>query len=138
MNEPHFLLPNDALRPEEPDDFFREQAAALGSAGFSTSLVSDAVLKGRKRLRGIPAGRSVIYRGWMLKADEYGSLVNAVEQAGGTPLTSAAEYLAAHHLPNWYPLIPEFTPETRVYPPEADLSRELRALGWGAFFVKDF
>ena len=34
--------------------------------------------------------------------------------------------------------IPEFTPETRIFPTDADLVRELRTLGWGAFFVKDY
>ena len=62
----------------------------------------------------------------------------SIEQAGAVPLTSPREYLAAHHLPNWYPLLTELTPETRVFPPDADLVAELRALGWGSYFVKDF
>jgi hypothetical protein len=74
----------------------------------------------------------------MATAEEYAALVRAVEQAGGIPLTSQQEYLACHHLPNWYPLLAEFTPETRVFPPDADLVAELRALDWGSYFIKDF
>ena len=41
-------------------------------------------------------------------------------------------------MPNWYPLIEPFTPETRVFPATADLETELRSLGWEAFFIKDY
>lgn len=135
----HFLFPADPSQPDKPDEFFGDQLAALGSAGLTASLIADEVLSGRRRrLRGIPVAGRVVYRGWMVNAEQYGHLFDAVRQAGGTPLTSPGEYLAAHHLPNWYPLISELTPETRTYPPHADLERELRELGWGAFFVKDF
>ena len=43
-----------------------------------------------------------------------------------------------HHLPKWYPLIAEFTPETRVLAADADWESELRSLGWSAFFIKDY
>jgi hypothetical protein len=134
----HFLFPADTWDRDKADDFFAEQAAALGAAGFSYSLFGDEVVSGSKGLRGVPAGGSVVYRGWMLNASEYGRLAAAVERAGGTPFTPQQAYLTAHLLPNWYPLIPDLTPETRVFPADADLVRELTALGWGALFVKDY
>ena len=74
----------------------------------------------------------------MATAEEYAALARAIEEAGGLALTAPAEYLAAHHLPNWYPLLADLTPETRVFPPDADLAAELPALDWGAYFVKDY
>jgi hypothetical protein len=74
----------------------------------------------------------------MLREREYRGLVRAIELAGGAAFTSPEEYLAAHHLPRWYPLVRDFTPETRIFPAEVDLVRELQALGWDAFFVKDY
>ena len=133
----HFLFPNGST-PDAPDEMFADQYAALTTAGFTASICPDSVLAGVKPLRGIPVGSTVVYRGWMATAEEYAALVRAIEQAGGVPLTARDEYLAAHHLPNWYPLLAEFTPETRVFPPDADLVAELRALGWGSYFVKDF
>jgi hypothetical protein len=133
----HFLFPNGAT-PDEPDEMFAEQHAALVATEFTASICPDSVLAGVKSLRGIPTGSTVVYRGWMATAEEYAALVRAVEQAGGIPLTSQQEYLACHHLPNWYPLLAEFTPETRVFPPDADLVAELRALDWGSYFIKDF
>jgi hypothetical protein len=134
----HFLFPSDTLDPRSPDDFFCEQLAALKEVGFSTSLFPEEVFLEERRLKGIPPGSQVVYRGWMLTANEYGRLVQAIETAGGIPYISQAEYLTGHHLPNWYRLIPDLTPETRVYPVEADLVTVLKELGWETFFVKDY
>ena len=134
----HFLFPRDPAEPGYPDEMFADQWAALTEAGFTASLCSDAVLTGAKSLRNVPPGAEVVYRGWMLRGEEYGALVRAIEQAGGGAFISIMEYLATHHLPNWYPLLANLTPETRVYPAGADLVAELRALDWGKYFLKDF
>jgi ATP-grasp domain, R2K clade family 3 len=117
---------------------FADQWASLTETRFSASLCSDEVLAGTKPLRNVPPGSQVVYRGWMLKSEEYAALVRAVEQAGAMVFTSTREYLAAHHLPNWYPLLSDLTPQTRIYPADADLVAELRALRWEAYFLKDF
>jgi hypothetical protein len=119
----HFLLPRDAAVTGRPEGLFAEQWAALAEAGFSASLCSDAVFAGRKPLRNIPPGSQVVYRGWMLKGEEYGALVRAIEEGGARAFTPTREYLATHYLPNWYPLLSDLTPETRVYPADTDLSR---------------
>lgn len=134
----HFLFPTHPLKPAAVEEMFADQLRALRSAGFSASLCSDSVIQNGRPLRNVPAGATVVYRGWMLNASEYGRLAEAIASASATPLTSPAEYLAAHHLPNWYPLIAEFTPETRVLPATADLEAELRSLHWGAFFIQDY
>lgn len=134
----HFLFPRDPEEPARADSFFEEQRTILVAAGYSASLFGEAILHEGCPLRGIPLGATVVYRGWMLDATEYGSLVTAIETAGGVPLTPTPAYLAAHHLPRWYPLLAEFTPETRVYPEHADLPAELAALGWKAYFLKDY
>ncbi len=127
----HFLFPEG--RPGRCDELFADQFAAVTAAEHTASLVSS-----RGTVADIPAGRRVVYRGWMLTAGEYAQLVGTVLDAGGQPLSSPAEYLAAHHLPNWYPLLLGLTPETRVYPADANLGRELSALAWGGYFVKDY
>lgn len=133
----HFLFPVGATA-DAADEMFTDQLAAVGAAGFTASLVPDRVLAGIGELGGIVAGGTVVYRGWMATAEEYAALVRAVRRAGGVPLTDERQYVAAHHLPNWYPLLAEHTPETRAFPPDSDLEAELRTLGWGAYFVKDF
>jgi hypothetical protein len=65
-------------------------------------------------------------------------LTRAIEQCGATAFINRNEYLSAHHLPNWYSLLSDLTPETRTYPKDADLSAELKLLNWGAYFLKDY
>jgi ATP-grasp domain, R2K clade family 3 len=134
----HFVFARDSAEPARPEELFADQWSALTQAGFSASLCSDAVLAGTKPLRNVPSGSVVVYRGWMVKGEEYAALARAIEQCGAGPFTSPKEYLATHHLPNWYPLLSDLTPETRVFPADADIVAELRALGWGAFFLKDY
>jgi hypothetical protein len=134
----HFLFPANPVRPAAVDETFADQLAALRDAGFTTSLCGDAVIQGTSGLRNVPPAATVVYRGWMLTADEYERLAAAVAAVPAILLTSPAAYLAAHHLPNWYSLIAEHTPETRVLPTTADFEAELRAIGWDSYFVKDF
>jgi hypothetical protein len=117
---------------------FADQRASLLRGGFSVSLCSDEALAGAERLRGVPLGRQVVYRGWMLKSHESAALVATIEAHGATAFTSPREYLATHHLPNWYPLLADFTAETMTYPANADVAAGLRALGWDGYFLKDY
>lgn len=134
----HFLFPSHPLRRPVIDEMFADQRSAAIDAGFTSSLCPESSLRDGRPLMNIPAGATVVYRGWMLNAPDYEALTRAVAAAGGVPLTSPATYLATHHLPNWYPLIAEFTPETRVFPESEALESQLRELGWEAFFVKDY
>ena len=134
----HFLFPSNPLKASAIEEMFEDQARALAAAGFTVSVCPDSVVQRARPLRDVPPGATVVYRGWMLNAAEYGRLAEAITTAGAAPFTTPATYLAAHHLPNWYPLIKEFTPETRVLPAGADPEAELRALGWDAFFLKDY
>jgi hypothetical protein len=134
----HFLFPKDPAEPARPEEMFADQWSALTRVGFSASLCSDAVLAGTKPLRNVPPGSVVVYRGWMVKGEEYAALARAIAQCGAKAFISPQEYLANHHLPNWYPLLSDLTPEKQVFPADADVVAELGALGWGAYFLKDY
>jgi hypothetical protein len=125
----HFLFPSDPRYRGRPEDFFAEQADALAGVGFGYSTFGSGVLNGTGGLPELPPAGRVVYRGWMLGAREYGQLEAVITAAGGMPFTSREQYLAAHHLPNWYRFIPDLTPETRIFPVGADLVAELNALG---------
>jgi len=134
----HFLFPTHPYKATVVEEMFADQLATVRAAGFSASLCPESAIKAGKPLRDVPAGATVVYRGWMLNPAEYGRLAQAITAASASPLTSPEAYLAAHYLPNWYPLIADDTPETRVLPLTADFEAELRAIGWDAFFVKDY
>jgi hypothetical protein len=134
----HFIFPTHPLRPTAVEEMFADQFAAVQGAGYTASLCPDSVIHNNRPLRNIPPGTTVVYRGWMLNSTEYARLVQAVRDASARPITSSESYLATHHLPNWYPLIAEFTPETRIFDPDAAWESELRSLDWEAFFIKDY
>jgi hypothetical protein len=129
----HFLFPTGSTR-NAPDEMFTQQHAALTAAGFTASILPDDA----RLLPGIPPGSIVVYRGWMMTSEEYAHLITRIDEAQAIPLTSHSEYLTAHHLPNWYPVLAEFTPETHIFPVNADLVAELKTLNWGSYFIKDY
>jgi hypothetical protein len=135
-----FVFPSDVLDSKKADEAFSDQIDAFRAAGFPVSIVSVEYLQmGQRRIYPpLETGETIAYRGWMMNEQEYRNFCEAVSSAGATPLTSADTYLACHHLPNWYPLISEFTPRTIIFPPDADLKSELDELDWGAYFVKDY
>jgi len=135
----HFLYPSDPLRTKRPDEFYAEEMAAVRASGFDASVFSLEELQAGS-FQATPAfpAATVIYRGWMLSSPDYGALTASILERGAQPLTDLPAYLATHHLPNWYPSLADFTPETRIFPPTADLPSELRSLNWPEYFIKDY
>ena len=133
------LYPQSIFDPRTPDEMFREEAQAMTAAGHNAHLIYTDVLDTRPaRVRPpFEPGASVVYRGWMLTHGEYVNLAASVERTGGSCFTSPEQYVATHHLPNWYAVVKDYTPETVFLDTAADLERELRGLGWERFFVKD-
>jgi hypothetical protein len=122
-----------------PDEQFRDQFAEVQKCGLGASIVClEELGVTKRRAHQIPAGATVVYRGWMLSPAEYEQLVAHIRAYGATPFISLETYLASHYLPNWYPLIREHTAETMVFPADCDLVEQLKRLGWGKFFIKDY
>ena len=137
----HVVYPSNPLRPKETDEQFAAEADAVRAVGFEVSVFSmEDFQNGDFRLApALPAEVEVLYRGWMMSASEYNSFISSLAHVANTrPITSLESYLSSHHLPNWYPLISDLTPETRVFPQACDLESELRGLSWPEFFIKDY
>jgi hypothetical protein len=135
-----FIFPSEPFNTKKPEAEFLDQIGAMCNAGFEISLIAlEDLAEGNARVVPVPAaGSHVIYRGWMLSPLDYASLVAAVQANGAELRTSLNGYLSTHYLPNWYPLIADLTPETRVFGVDADFEQELRSLGWSRFFIKDY
>ena len=136
----HLLYPSNPLRLSQPDDQFAAEVGAVRDAGFAVSVFSmENFQAGEFRpIPVLPFGAEVLYRGWMMSTGEYESLVVGIAQFKAQPFTSLQNYLASHHLPNWYPRVSDLTPETRIFPPHCNLESELRALAWPEYFIKDY
>jgi hypothetical protein len=135
-----FIFPSDYFHPQRVDADYSEQFDCFRNLGFEASVISlEGLGTGSSQIYPIPdPGEKLIYRGWMLSADEYLRLVYAVRESGAELWISLDEYLATHHLPNWYPLIPDLTPETYFFSIDEDLESALANLGWSRFFIKDY
>ena len=130
-----FLFPSDYFSVKKPDEGFIDQVSCLRSAGFEASVISLENLgtAASKIIPSLAMDQPIVYRGWMLSATDYGTLVETVEQTGASMLISQDQYLSTHYLPNWYGLIEDLTPETRFFSIEDGLEQELRSLGWDGF-----
>jgi ATP-grasp domain, R2K clade family 3 len=133
------LYPQSILEQWTPDEMFSEEAQAMKAVGRSIHLIdTEALDSGPSRIRPpFEPGARIAYRGWMLTHGEYVNLAASVERAGGFCSASPEEYVTTHHLPNWYAVAKDYTPETVFLDTDADLTSELRRLGWEKFFIKD-
>ncbi len=135
-----FLYPSDVLNIKHIDEQYAEEANAMRELGFATALISlENIELGLKNIPATAAeGDAVVYRGWMLSAEHYSQLEKAIQAQKFLPKTSAHNYLAAHHLPNWYPCISDLSAETVTFKLDDDLPTEIAKLDWGSYFIKDY
>jgi hypothetical protein len=133
------LYPQSVLEPRMPDEMFRGEVQAMKATGRNIHLIdTESLTSGPARIRPpLDPGTRVVYRGWMLTKGECVHLAASVERSGGSCFTSPEQYVATHHLPNWYPIVKDYTPETVFLDTDADLVSELQRLGWERFFIKD-
>ena len=129
MIKPHFLFPASPLDSRMIDPAFQDQAIALKQAGFGTSVID---IEGGRIFPKPEPDAVCVYRGWMLNPEEYMYYAEMVRLAHLNLLTTREQYLAAHHLPNWYPLVENFTPRTAVLPNNAEIVYNFCAGAFGA------
>jgi hypothetical protein len=134
------LYPDDPLNQRKPEDLFAQEFELARLRGFEASVFSfEDFERGRfsPKPRPVP-GETLIYRGWMLNIDGYARLTRAIAELSAQMVVSPESYRAAHHLPSWYPLVKDFTAETRVLEQEADFVAAFQDVNWPGYFVKDY
>ncbi|MEU8183492.1 ATP-grasp domain-containing protein [Micromonospora sp. NPDC049044] len=137
------LVPANPLRPRRPDDHFAPEAHAARAAGLDVAVVDhDALASGdpQAAVRAVPAGGVAVYRGWMLRSDQYAGFADALAARGVTLRTSAEQYRRAHELPGWYDGLAPVTP-TSAWTTSAERTAFDQArirLGSGAAVLRDY
>ena len=110
------LVPADVLRPRRPDAHFAAEAAAAREAGHDVAVIDhDAFTRGGApdtAVARVPAGDDAVYRGWMLRAEQYTTMTEALSRRGVVLRTTAEQYRRAHELPGWYAEVEAVTPES--------------------------
>lgn len=137
------LVPANPLRPRRPDDHFAPEAHAARAAGINVAVVDhDALTRDDPQggVAAVPAGGVAVYRGWMLRSDQYAAFADALAARGVTLRTSGDQYRRAHELPGWYHRLAPVTP-TSTWTTSAERTAFDQArirLGSGAAVLRDY
>jgi hypothetical protein len=81
-----------------------------------------------------------VYRGWMLRSEQYAGFADALAARGVTLRTTIDQYRRAHELPGWYQVLAAHTPLSAWTDgtDRADFDRARAAIGSGPAVVRDY
>jgi hypothetical protein len=142
---------SDPLNPREPDSLYLDEWEAACQVGFRCDLISyEALVQGDagRAVRRVEVGHPeelALYRGWMMKPDQYRLLYDALMQRGVRLLNDPEAYRHTHYLPESYVVIRDMTPRTVWLPititGEVEMDRVMEALqpsGGSPLILKDY
>ncbi|MFE7743830.1 ATP-grasp domain-containing protein [Nocardia sp. NPDC057455] len=138
------LFPADVLRPQRVDEHFAAEADAARAAGLEVAVVDHDALSqpggADAAVRRVRTQGAAVYRGWMLRSDQYAAFDRTLRQRGVMLRTSAEQYRRAHELPGWYSALAEMTPRS-VWTAGIDrtaFDRACREFGTGPVVLRDY
>ncbi|MBI3268467.1 MAG: ATP-grasp domain-containing protein [Planctomycetes bacterium] len=143
------LFPGDSLEVRQPDEAFAAEVAAADELKMPWSVLDlESLVRGRDGARAVRCVRTdgadpAVYRGWMLRPDEYARLHDALAAHGVRLLTDPPAYRHAHYLPENYPVLAGRTPrsawlEIRGEPPWDSILELARSFGQAPVVLKDY
>lgn len=145
------LFPAEPFAGRVPDSVYVPELREAERRGLEVALVDfEALLDGdaARALRWVPRReeeRPAVFRGWMMRPEEYDTLHAALLARGHRLLNSPAQYRHAHLLPESFDRIADVTPATVWLPARtpadldrADIRRALASFGVRPVIVKDY
>jgi len=134
---------------KEVDYMYAEEFKSAKEKGIQTSLISFEELKrgntqtSLKRVQPSNELATGIYRGWMLKPNQYELLYNALLEKNIQLINNPQEYKFCHYLPESYETIKEFTPLTTFKALASefrleDFANEINEFGDKPIVIKDY
>lgn len=140
------LFPGDYFSLNAPNDNFRaELDAVIATEGLEAALFNfDDYIEGGSLVLNKPAEhlpKLVIYRGWMMKPEQYRSFHDDLISLGFEPLVSPLCYERMHCFPNAGEMFDGQTPQFMVFPEkDGRVSIEADAVNgaFGRFMIKDY
>jgi hypothetical protein len=134
---------------KEVDYMYAEEYQSARHNNFQVSLISFEELKrgnveaALKFIRPNEEKEIGIYRGWMLKPNQYEMLYVALLGKNIELINNPSEYMFCHYLPENYPIIINVTPKTTHKKIQSgftynDFQQEIEAFGSNPVIVKDY
>lgn len=143
------LFCDSGFSSKEVDYMYVEEYQSAKKEGIRTSLISFEELKkgnvkiALKRVALSEEKELGLYRGWMLKPNQYDLLYHSLLEKNIQLINTPEEYKFCHYLPESYEVIKEFTPKTTfkklvgVFNVE-DFLNELNTFDKQAIIIKDY
>jgi hypothetical protein len=140
----------DPFNVRQPDPVYEAEAQAAHELGIDWHLMSfEALVDERDPTRAVRRVPEVttpvlaVYRGWMLRPEQYRQLYEALAARGLTLINDPTAYTHCHELPRWYPLLDHWTPRSTWLETDGTISADdldalLGPFGNGPVVVKDF
>lgn len=140
------------LNTKEVDVDYQEEFIAATSTGLFQSVLIDFDElvynnQAKRSVRYVPNQEvevSAIYRGWMLRPQDYELLYNALKNKGIVLINTPEQYEYAHCFPNWYNDVLEYTPKSvcasveRIKANFDGVHSDLSIFGNSPLIVKDY
>ena len=135
------LFPSEYYDIKMVDSDLRQEYDAVRDTGLF-----DVVLfgydqwfnEGKLKIQGIPETmRGAVYRGWMMKPEDYERFYREAHENNIELLTSPEEYRLMHIFPNVYEYVREDTAKMEIFPLHKSIDVEKLKKSFDRFMVKD-
>lgn len=123
------------------EDLEKEYEAVLDSGLFETVFFGYDQWFGEGKLvlgDAPPRLRTAVYRGWMMKPEQYGAFYGLLLERNIKLVTDPEAYRLMHIFPNVYELLKEDTAKMKIYPLHTQIAVEELKADFKRFMVKDF
>lgn len=135
------LFPSSYVNKRKPDEEYEKEYTAAVDNEFDVVLF-DQEKWDRERIVSINetlVSEDVsIYRGWMMKPEDYVLFSNQLNDLGIALLVTPSEYKNLHVFKDSYPYVSKDAPKTLFYDSVSDIDLEYINNSIGRFMVKDF
>jgi hypothetical protein len=138
------VFPAHPVTPKRADPAFEVEADAARAAGFAVGFASLEIHFGGAVCLRVPNGSGdALYRGWMLRVEDYARLEHALAERGYHLVNTTATYKHCYLLPEWYGAVGDRTPRSIWIPGRsfdiADVASLVRAsFGDAPVVLKDY
>ena len=115
------VFPSHPVLPGRPDAAFEAEVRAAREAGFEAGFAGlELHFGGELELRLPKGGGPALYRGWILRLDDYARLEAALAERGWELVNTAAAYRHCFLFPEWYSALgADVTPRSIWFPGSA-------------------
>lgn len=142
----YILFPSSYLNHRKVDEAFQKEYDTAFEAGFMPVLFNQKLWDEHRTVSlnmYMCTKEPVIYRGWMMKPEEYKSFYNFLKtdilsNPSITLLTSPEKYNTMHCFPYTYEQVKEDTPKIMTFPLHSKIDVETLKKNLGKFIIKDY